>query len=78
MPFTLEDIESQALTLTADARADLVERLTNSLVADNNQTPARRAWLALARKRRDEIRSGAVRGIPGDEGSALVRKLVGR
>jgi len=36
------------------------------------------SWLALAKKRRDEIRSGAVAAIPGEEGSAMVRKLVGK
>ena len=74
---TIEEIESNALELPADARAELAERLTGSLCEDE-QTPGRRAWLETARKRRDEIRSGLVKGIPGEEGSALVRKLVGR
>ena len=39
---------------------------------------AQEAWLALAKRRRDELRSGQVAGIPGEEGSALVRRLVGR
>jgi len=74
---TIEEIESKALELPADARAELAERLTGSLCEDEH-TASRRAWLEAARKRRDEIRSGAVKGISGEEGSALVRKLVGR
>jgi len=77
MPFTVEDLESKALELSADARADLAERLTGSL-ANDADTSSRRAWLDVARKRRDEIRSGLIQGISGEDGSALVRKLVGR
>ncbi len=74
---TIDQIEREALALTANDRAELAERLVESL------TPCRipsgqAAWLALAKKRRDEIRCGAVTGIPGEEGSAMVRKLVGK
>lgn len=77
MSLTSQEIESQALELPANDRADLVERLAGSL-SDDEHSPSRQAWLNLARKRRDEIRSGSIAGIPGEEGSALVRKLVGR
>ena len=77
MPLTPQEIESQALELPANDRAELAERLAGSLSNDES-SPSRQAWLKLARKRRDEIRSGSVTGIPGEEGSALVRKLVGR
>ena len=77
MPLTPHEIESQALELPANDRAELVERLAGSL-SDDELSPSRQAWLQLARKRRDDIRSGAVVGIPGEEGSMLVRKLVGR
>ena len=77
MPLTPQEIESQALELPANDRAELAERLAGSL-SDDESNPSRQAWLTLARKRRDEIRSGSVAGIPGQEGSELVRKLVGR
>lgn len=77
MPLTPQEIESQALELPANDRAELAERLASSL-SDDAGSPSRQAWLELARKRRDEIRSGSVTGIPGEEGSALVRNLVGR
>ncbi len=77
MKNTFDQIEAQALTLGANERAELAERLVESLAVPQNPA-AQAAWLQLAKKRRDEIRSGAVVGIPGEEGSAMVRKLVGR
>ena len=77
MSTTLDQIEAQALALADHERAELAERLVESLAQRQNSAP-QAAWLALARKRRDDIRSGAVAGIPGEEGSAMVRKLVGR
>ncbi|MEI7732642.1 MAG: addiction module protein [Verrucomicrobiota bacterium] len=72
-----EGIEIQALALGANDKAELAERLVESLAISQN-TSAHKAWLALAKRRRDEVRSGAVATIPGEEGSAMVRKLVGR
>lgn len=77
MMLTIEEIEFKALELSADARAELAERLVGSLSEDEH-TASRRAWLETARRRRDEIHAGTVQGIPGEEGSALVRQLVGR
>ena len=74
---TIDEIETQALALADHERAELAERLVESL-APPRKPPGDAAWFALARKRRDEIRSGAVEGIPGEEGSAMVRSLVGR
>ena len=73
----MEQIEAQALALADQERAELAERLVESLTPSRNPS-GQAAWLALGRKRRDEIRSGAVAGIPGEEGSAMVRKLVGK
>jgi hypothetical protein len=73
----LEEIEVQALALGANDKAELAERLLESLATSQN-TNAQKAWLALAKKRRNEVRSGAIAAIPGKEGSAMVRKLVGR
>lgn len=61
---TIEEIESKALELPADARAELAERLAGSLSEDEH-TASRRAWLETARKRSDEIRAGTVKGILG-------------
>ena len=77
MSINREEIEQQALTLTENERAQLAERLLESLAKPQNQA-TQAAWVALAKLRRDEVRSGKVAGIPGEEGSAIVRKLVGR
>ena len=45
-------------------------------VAAPQRQDVQAAWLALARKRRDDIRSGTVTAIPGKEGSAMVHGLV--
>lgn len=76
MPETLEQLEAEAMRLGESERADLVERLVESLAspADNR---VQQAWNELAIRRRDEIRSGQVAAIPGPEGLALVRSLVG-
>ncbi len=69
---TLEQMEARALGLTDLERAELAERLIESLATPRNLS-TQAAWLNLAKKRRDEIRSGSVAGIPGEEGSAMVR-----
>ena len=73
----IDELEAQALALTDGQRAELAERLVESLASPRTGA-AQQAWLALAKRRRDELRSGQVAGIPGEEGSALVRRLVGR
>ena len=77
MTATIDQLEAQALALTDGQRAELAERLVESL-GRPRCGEAHGAWLALAKHRRDELRSGQVAGIPGEEGSALVRRLVGR
>jgi putative addiction module component (TIGR02574 family) len=77
MSTALVEIEAQAQNLPPNDRAELAERLIESLSMAEDAAP-KAAWIALAKSRRDEIRSGRVKGIPGEEGSAMVRKLVGR
>ena len=77
MNTAVDQVEAQALALNDTERANLAERLVESLAQPVNGS-AQAAWISLARQRRDEIRTGAVIGIPGEEGSAMVRKLVGR
>jgi hypothetical protein len=38
----------------------------------------RQLWAAEARRRRDEVRSGHVQTVPGDEALARVRRAVAR
>ena len=77
MSMTVEQIAEEALALSSDARALLADRLVESL--DPAEDEAIRAlWAKEAIRRRDEIRSGKVQAIPGEEALAQVRRSVGR
>jgi len=76
MPETLEQLEADAMLLGDRDRADLAERLVESLASPADKR-VQQAWNELAIRRRDEIRSGQVAAIPGPEGLAMVRALVG-
>jgi putative addiction module component (TIGR02574 family) len=77
MATTFEQISEQALRLPADSRARLAEQLAESLV-DLDNDEVRKLWAAEAIRRRNEIRSGSVTPIPGDQVRAEVRRVVGR
>ena len=77
MSLTLDQLADEAMQLPAAARALLAERIVESL--DLAQTDEiQRLWAAEAIRRRDEVRSGHVQPIPGDEVLAEVRRIVGR
>ena len=77
MPMTIEQIADEALALPSEQRALLADRLVESLdTAETNRID--RLWSAEARRRRDEVREGLVRTIPGDEALARVRRSLGR
>lgn len=72
---SVEQVMKEALSLPSAWRAWLAEKLVESLeldVDENLQT----LWLSEAKKRRDEIRSGIVQPISGEEGLARVRRLL--
>ena len=57
-------------------RAELAERLFESL--DTGElTGMEKAWAAEAKRRRDELASGKVQGIPGEEVFAEARRILG-
>jgi putative addiction module component (TIGR02574 family) len=77
MPLSLDQLAKEALQLPPALRAELAEKLVGSL--DFPNTDAEQAsWAAEAVRRRDEIRSGKVMPIPGEDVVAEVRRLVGR
>jgi len=77
MPLTLDQLADEAMQLPAESRALLAERIVESLdIAQTDEI--RRLWAAEAIRRRDEVRSGRVKPIPGDEVLAEVRRIVGR
>lgn len=72
---SVEQVMQEALSLPSEWRAWLAEKLVESLefdVDDKLQT----LWVNEAKKRRDEIRSGIVQPISGEEGLARVRRLL--
>lgn len=77
MSLTLDQITEGAMRLPTVSRAELAEKLVESLdFSENDEINA--LWAAEAIKRRDEIRSGQVAPIPGEDVIAEVRRIVGR
>ena len=72
MTISVEELATKAMSLSGEARALLAERLVESL----DQESVREIWLTEAKKRRDEVRSGRVKPIPGVEVMASVRELI--
>lgn len=77
MPLTVDQLAEEAMRLPPTSRAELAEKLVESLdfpESDEIQT----LWAAEALRRRDEVRSGRVTPVPGEEVIAEVRRIVGR
>lgn len=77
MGMTVEEIAEAALSLPSEARALLAELLVESLDPAEDEA-LRELWAAEAIRRRDEVRSGRVQTITGDQALARVRGAVGR
>jgi hypothetical protein len=77
MSMTVEQIAEEALALSSDARALLADRLVESLDPAEDEA-IRVLWAKEAIRRRDEIRSGKVQAVPGEEALAQVRRSIGR
>lgn len=77
MPLTLEQLTVEAMQLPLESRALLADRLVESLDSPDSDE-IQRLWTAEAIRRRDEIRSGQVKSIPGEQVLDEVRRLVGR
>ena len=77
MSLTIDQLAEEAMQLPSASRALLAERLVESL--DFTETDEiQKLWAAEAIRRRDEIRSGRLQPIPGEQVLAEVRRLVGR
>ncbi len=77
MATTVERLAEQALKLPSESRARLADLLVESLDA-NDLGRIDRLWTAEAKRRRDEVRAGRVKTIPGDQGRRKVRNAVRR
>jgi putative addiction module component (TIGR02574 family) len=64
------DIEAEALKLPSHERARLAELLIASLDEEDEWA---QAWAAEAERRYEELKSGAVTGVPAEEVFARLR-----
>jgi putative addiction module component (TIGR02574 family) len=76
VPMTLDQIVEEARHWSPEKVGELVERLTQDLHTANPEIEA--AWQTEIARRVEEIQSGKVQGVPGEEVSARVRKIAGR
>ncbi len=73
---TIDRLAEEALSLSSEARALLADRIVESL--DGSElSHIDRVWLSEAKRRRDEVRSGRVRTVPGEEALSRVRRSIG-
>ena len=76
MPITLDQIVQETRHWPPEKVGELVGRLTEDLHASDPEIEA--AWKAEIARRIDEIQTGKVQGIPGEEVSAGIRRILGR
>ena len=72
---SIEQLTEEILSLLNAYRAVLVDKLVESLEFDTDST-IQTAWVAEAKRRRDEIRGGSVQPIAGEDALAQVRRLI--
>lgn len=72
MTLPIEALEAEVLSLPASDRARLLDRLSTSPDTDR---AAEGAWMQEARRRYEEIETGAVKPVPG--GQILARWRAG-
>jgi putative addiction module component (TIGR02574 family) len=77
MSLTVEQIAEAALSLPNDARARLADQLVESLDPAQD-SHIHQLWATEALRRRDEVRSGRVKTIPGKDALAKVRRAFSR
>ena len=69
----VEEITDEALSLPSEARALLADRLVESLDPEEDGY-IHNLWVKEARRRLQELRSGAVIAISGEDALAKIRK----
>jgi putative addiction module component (TIGR02574 family) len=77
MQISVEQIIEGALSLPDEARALLADRLVESL-DPAEESRIHSLWAAEAQRRLQDVRSGRIKTIPGDEALAQVRRAVAR
>ncbi|WGV25178.1 addiction module protein [Halotia branconii] len=74
---SIKQLTEEILSLPSASRVLLAEKIIESLEFDTDPT-IQAAWTTEAKSRRDEVRSGSVQTVPGDEALAQVRQLLGQ
>ncbi len=74
MPTPVHDLEAQVLELPPEDRARLLERL---LASFEPKSKAQEAWMQVAHRRQEDVRSGRTSMVPGDAALARVRAKLG-
>jgi putative addiction module component (TIGR02574 family) len=77
MATSVERLAEQALKLPSESRARLADLLVESLGADELGR-IDQLWTAEAKRRRDEVRTGRVKTIPGNQARRKVRNALRR
>ena len=72
MPWTIEELESEALKLSEESRALLAEKLLRSL-GEEEDVEVERIWVEEAKRRREDLRRNPAAGIPAEEVFARLR-----
>lgn len=67
-----DELIDEATSLPLEERAKVVDSLLKTLNPQDDAQAA--AWLAVAQQRAAELRSGKIKGIPGEEVFARVRQ----
>jgi putative addiction module component (TIGR02574 family) len=75
MATSIEQLVTQAMELPGESRARLAELLVESLEAEDIG-PVEKAWLAEAKRRRDDVRAGRVEPIAGEDALLSVRNSI--
>jgi putative addiction module component (TIGR02574 family) len=76
MPITLDEIVKETRNWPPEQIGELVGRLTEDLHASDPEIET--AWKTEVDRRIEEIQSGSVKGIPAEEISARIRKILQR
>ncbi|PMR72846.1 addiction module protein [Billgrantia endophytica] len=71
----LQKIEDEALHLPKEERAQLIQRLVLSLESPSEEE-LRSDWLLETRRRAEELDSGSVQAVPGDDVMRKARALI--
>ena len=73
MTSSAQDLAAEVLDLPAEERARILELLIASF---EPKSKAQEAWMNLALRRREDVRSGKATMVPGDEALARVRARI--